>query len=45
MAWQSIRGTGAGGGERTVENYVKMFWIVKPDADRRTERVTAQPQD
>ena len=36
MAWQSIRGTGAGGGERTVENYVKMFWIVKPDG--RTEK-------
>ena len=43
MAWQSIRRMG--GGEGTAEKYVKMFWIVKPDADRRTERVTAQPQD
>ena len=45
MAWQSIRGTGAGGGERTVENYVKMFWIVKPDGRTEKSHCTATGQD
>ena len=36
QAWQSIRQTRTEGGERTAENYVKMFWIVKPDG--RTEK-------
>ena len=45
MAWQSIRGKGTGGGERTAENYVKMFWIVKPDGRTEKSHCTATGQD